>query len=333
MRRLVTVNFRERNPIPIAIIGIAVIVGLLYVGLNAGNIRLITDRKTYKAEVSEAAGLQKENEVRIAGVRVGQVMKVGLEGSHVVITFKVDAKQHIGADSTAEIKLKTLLGTKYLEITPKGGAELPNNRIVLAHTAVPFQVYDAFSLLAQRSDELDVDKVAKALNTLSDTFGGTGHDAKAAIRGLGALSKSIGSRDAQVQHLVQSTQKVSKVLADRDNELIKLLGDADLVLKVVQDRKAVLKALLEDTASLSAQLTALVRDNRAQLDPLLANLHSVVLVLQANINNLDQSVKALGPAGRYLTNVFGAGRWMDVYGENLIISDKVLCELGAGVCQ
>ena len=130
-----------------------------------------------------------------------------------------------------------------------------------------------------------------------------------------------------LQRLFQLLQR--KVLAARDVELVKLLGDADIVLRVVRDRKLVLQALLKDTASLAEQLTSLVRDNSAELDPLINQLHDVVGVLQDNIGNLDKSVALLGPTGRYLTNAFGAGKWMDVYGENLIISDKLLCALGA----
>lgn len=331
MRRIVTTNFRERNPVIIAVIGLVVIFALLYVGLNAANIKFITDRKEYRAEFAESAGLQTQNEVRIAGVRVGQVNKVALEGSHVLITFKIDSKQHIGNLSTAQVKLKTLLGTKYLEVTPKGTEDLVGNRIPLARTSVPFQIYDAFSLFATRAEELDVDKVADALNTLSDTFGDTNNNAQAAVKGLGALSKSIGSRDEQVRRLLSSTQSVSKVLASRDAELIKLFGDADLVLKVVRDRKDTLQALLRDTASLTAQLTGLVRDNRAQLDPLLRNLNDVLNVLKANIGNIDKSVALLAPATRGLANATGTGRWLDVYTENLVISDGLLCQLGA--CQ
>lgn len=323
-------NFRERNPIPIAVIGIVMLILFMYVGFNAANIKLITDRRSYKVEFAEAGGLQSQNEVRIAGVRVGQVSKVALENDHVLVTIKVDSKQHLGDQTKAAIKLKTLLGTKYVEITPSGSGRIPaGGRIPVSRTSVPFQVYDAFSLFAQRSGELDVKKVAQALDTLSETFGDKGGNAKAAIKGLGALSKTIGSRDQQVRSLLANTQKVSTVLAQRDTDLVRLLGQADVVLRVVRDRKAVLQALLRDTASLAADLTSLVRDNRAELDPLLTQLHDVVGVLQDNIGNLDKSVALLGPTGRYLTNAFGSGRWMDVYGENLLISDKLLCTLGA----
>lgn len=330
MRRIITTNFRERNPVPLALIGALLIVALLYVGVNAGNIKFISNRKTYHAEFAESAGLEKQNEVRIAGVTVGQVSKVALDGDKVRVTFKVDAGHKIGADTTAQIKLETLLGTKYLQITPSGSAPLKAD-IPLAHTSVPFEVYDAFSILAAKSAALNVNEVAKALNTLSDTFGNSNGDAQAAIKGLGAISKTVASRDDQVQQLLSETSSVSAVLSSRDTDLIKLFGDASLVLQTVDQRKVVLEKLLQDTSSLAAQLTSLVKDNRSQLDPLLDQLHDVVNVLGANIGNLDKSVALLGPTSRYLTNAFGTGRWLDVYAENILIPDTILC--GVGACQ
>ncbi len=68
-------------------------------------------------------GLKDSDEVRIAGVKVGQVQSVKLEGDRVRVTFKAkDA--FIGSDSTAAIEIKTLLGQKYMSIQPRGSEPL-----------------------------------------------------------------------------------------------------------------------------------------------------------------------------------------------------------------
>ena len=100
-------------------------------------------------------------------------------------------------------------------------------------------------------------------------------------------------------------------------------------MRVVLQRREAISALLRDTTLLSKELISLVRDNKAVIDPLLDNLHSVVGVLKANLSSLDKSVKALGPFARYATNATGNGTWLDVYSENLVIPDNVLCQLGA----
>jgi phospholipid/cholesterol/gamma-HCH transport system substrate-binding protein len=326
--------FRERNPIPIAIGGI-VVIALVLLGtfnLNRLPLPIFGQHDTYRAAFSTAAGIEKENEVRVAGVRVGKVTGVSLDlpGKQVLVTFQVDRGVALGDETRAAVKLKTLLGTKYLELTPGGTGKLDGGSpIPLARTSVPFQIYDAFNDLSATIDEVDTKQLGKALDVLAETFSDSKGNARSALTGLSALSRTISSRDAELRKLLAGTKTVTAALAARDSELTKLIGDADLVMEVVLARRQIIAKLLDDTAKLSAQLTSLVRDNRAQLDPLLDNLHSVVGVLKANLKPLDAAVAALGPFARYNANATGNGTWLDVYSENLVVSDEILCALGA----
>lgn len=326
--------FRERNPIPIAIGGLVVIALLLAATFNLNKLPLpfLGSYTTYRAAFAQAAGIDRDNEVRVAGVRVGRVTGVRLDvpGKRVVVTFQVRKGTDLGDATRAAIKLKTLLGTKYLELTPDGGGRLdPKVTIPLNRTSVPFQIYDAFNQFSQTLDAIDTKRLAQALDTLADTFRDSKGNARSALRGLSSLSRTIAGRDAQLRDLLAGTRKVTAALAARDGELTRLITDADLVVKVVLQRREAVAALLRDTASLSARLTSLVRDDRKHLDPLLDNLHDVVGTLRANLGSLDKAVAALGPFARYTTNATGNGTWLDVYSENLVVSDQVLCAIGA----
>ena len=326
--------FRERNPVPIAIAGILLIALLLLASFNLNKLPIpgLNNRTTYQAAFAQAAGLQRENEVRVAGVRVGSVTEVELDvpNKQVLVRFQVDEGIELGDRTKAAIKLKTLLGTKYLELTPEGSGELDRDTpIPLARTSVPFQIYDAFNEFSETLVEIDTVQLAKSLDVLAETFGDSKGNARAALRGLSALSKTVSSRDAQLRELLAGTRKVTAALAARDSELTRLITDADLIMEVVLQRRQAISALLRDTSILAKELTSLVRDNRATIDPLLDNLHSVVGVLRSNLTSIDETVKALGPFARYATNATGNGTWLDVYSENLIIPDTVLCALGS----
>lgn len=324
--------FRERNPIAIGLGGLAFIALLLLVTFNLDKlpVPIFGRQTTYQAAFSQAAGIARENEVRVAGVRVGSVteVKLDIENKQVLVTFQVDEGVDLGEDTKAAIKLKTLLGTKYLELTPAGGGEL-DGVIPVERTTVPFQIYDAFNEFSETLDEVDTTKLAEALDVLAETFNDSEGNARSALTGLSALSKTIASRDDQLRELLAGTRKVTAVLAARDDELTTLLADSELVFQVVLQRREVISALLRDTSILAKELTSLVRDNRAVLDPLLDNLHSVVTILKQNLSSLDKSVKALGPFARFATNATGNGTWLDVYSENLVISDTILCQVGA----
>jgi phospholipid/cholesterol/gamma-HCH transport system substrate-binding protein len=276
--------FRERNPIPVGIGGLLSIALLLLATFNLDKLPLpfFGRHTTYRAAFAQSAGIEKENEVRVAGVRVGKVTGIDLDvaNKQVLVTFQIETDVPLGDETKAAIKLKTLLGTKYLELTPAGSGKLDSGTpIPVARTSVPFQIYEAFNEFSETLDQVDTKKLAQALDVLADTFRDTKGNARGALTGLSALSKTIASRDAQLRTLLAGTKKVTAALAARDSELTKLIGDADLVMQVVLNRRQIIARLLDDTAKLSAQLTSLVRDNRAQLDPLLDNLHSVIDVL------------------------------------------------------
>ena len=80
--------FRERNPVTIGAISIAVLIALLIVAFKAGDLPLIGGGDTYHASFSEASGLKPNDEVRIAGVRVGKVTGVDLDGDKVDVDLQ-----------------------------------------------------------------------------------------------------------------------------------------------------------------------------------------------------------------------------------------------------
>ena len=75
--------FRERNPVIIGAISLAVIAALMTIAFKAGDLPIIGGGDTYYANFSEAGGLKPNDEVRIAGVRVGKVRGVELDGDQV----------------------------------------------------------------------------------------------------------------------------------------------------------------------------------------------------------------------------------------------------------
>ena len=93
--------FRERNPVPIGAISIAVLIALLVAAFKAGDLPLIGGGDTYHASFSEAGGIKPNDEVRIAGVRVGKVTGVDLEGDKVDVTFKVNTPSKFGTETGA----------------------------------------------------------------------------------------------------------------------------------------------------------------------------------------------------------------------------------------
>ncbi|MEQ7009529.1 MCE family protein [Actinopolymorpha sp. B17G11] len=309
-----------RNPVTTGVVGLAVIAALLYAAFNAADLPFIGGGTTYAAQFTEAGGIRVDDEVRVAGVKVGAVRAVELAGDHVRVEFKVEDRDvRLGAETGAAIRIRTLLGRKYLALAPAGTGELdPDKEIPRSRTVAPYDVVEAFSDLTTTTESIDTAQLAKALDTLSTTFADTPEEVRGSLEGLSRLSRTIASRDKQLQALLARANTVSKVLSDRDQELAKLIRDGDLLLKEVRARRALIHQLLVTTQELSLQITGLVEDNRRQLEPALQRLAAVVKLLRDNQEHLDKSIELLAPFLRVFANTVGTGPWFDTYIPNLV---------------
>lgn len=313
-----SVPFRERNPVTIGAVGLVVIFLLLLAAFKADDLPLIGGGDTYYAEFTESGGLQVNDEVRIAGVRVGKVDSIELDGDKVKVGFKVSTDSPFGTDTHAAIRVKTLLGAMYLSLEPAGSGQLDEDETIpVERTSSPFDVVDAFSGLAETSADIDTDQLAESLSTLADLSRNTPEEFRGALEGVSALSETIASRDTQINSLLNNLERVSTVLDDRDTDIVDLMRDSDVLFRALIERRDSIHTLLESTATLSEELTALVTQSRADLKPALADLESVVAVLNKNEDNIDNSIRLMAPFYRVFANTLGTGPWFDTYIMNL----------------
>lgn len=306
-------SFQSRNPVPIAITGLVIIALGFVVALNADSLPIIGAGTTYSADFSEAAGLKNGDEVRVAGVKVGKVTGVGLDGPQVKVSFRV-SDVWLGDKSQATIKIKTLLGQKYLSLDPIGEKALdPAVTIPKERTVAPYDVLDAFRDLSKTVNQIDTQQLSKSFETLSQTLSGTPEEVKGALTGLSRLSDTIAKRDSQLSQLLSNTRQISQTLADRDAELTKLLTDGNQLLDEIGNREKAISTLLSGSQELSKQLQGLINDNDKQLTPVLGSLDQLTSMLQRNQDALAEGIKRFAPYIRVFTNTVGNGRWFDNY--------------------
>jgi phospholipid/cholesterol/gamma-HCH transport system substrate-binding protein len=312
-------SFSERNPFTVGVIGLTALVAVLLAAFNIDDLPLIGHGPTYSAAFRDASGLVPGNEVRVAGVKVGSVRAVGLDRQgntpYVRVTFSSDAD--LGDRTTATIRIKTVLGQKFLALEPSGSKPL-EDQIPLDRTASPLDVVQALTGLADTAQRIDVAQLARSFTVLSETFADTPDAVRSSLTGLSRLSQTVASRDDQLRALLDHARTVTGVLAQRDEEFAKLVTDANLLLAEVQRRRDAIHQLLVATDLLSTQLSGLIADNRNQLGPALQRLRQVVETLRRNRTELESSIRNMAPFINAFTNVIGNGRWFDSWVDGLL---------------
>ena len=306
--------FRERNQTMIGAIGIVAILAMMVAAFKADRLPIIGAGDIYYANFSEVGGLHEGNEVRVAGVAVGNVDKIELDGDHVKVTFKLDKGTDLGSSTAAEIKVRTLLGATYLGLVPAGsgdlaaGAHIPDSR-----TSEPYDVVDAFQELSTTTDQIDLEQVSTALNALSDIAAETPEEFQGAIRGVSDLSANLAARDDQLNTLLTNLRRVSKVLNEEGPDLTKLFKDAAVLFDAVADRRDTVHRLLVSTQEISNQLIEFVDATRADIKPVLDQLERVTEMLRRNESSLDEALRIAPNWAHTLGNTLAIGPWWDVF--------------------
>jgi len=319
--------FRERNPIVVGGISVAVLAVLVVFALSLTTFTFLRGVYVISGDFADAAGLVGGNEVRVAGLKVGQVRSVELAPPNgagvrdrVRVTMEIRSGFRLGDATTAEIKLKTLLGSKFVDITPIGGRPYvgPGGRIPLERTRVPFEIYQVTNGTVATVGRLD----AKALNDSLRELAQLTEDPKGnfgrALRGLALVTKGLDQRNVDLQSLLRDGAAITRVLASRSDALGRILDSGSAVLTALGSERDSLQRFVTGTNDLAAQVADLIRTNRAQLDPALRDLHLALDTVRADLKPLEKSLQVLGPGAQSFARAFTQGTWGDVYLQTIL---------------
>jgi len=301
----------DKQLIRIAVLGIAVLTIAFTLAINVQRLPLVGGGTVFKAEFTDASGLVPGEEVRVAGIKVGQVTAIELGKARAVVSFRIKGVD-LGNATTAGIEVKTLLGQHFLSLDPAGSGKLDEGAVIpLERTSTPVNIVPAFQRLTEQTQEIDTEQVAAAFDALSETLTRTAPEMTDTLRGLSRISKSVSVRDEQIRELFARTSFVSGVVAERDADIAQLLTDTNTVLAELDRRRETITRIIDGTSNLARQLGGLVSDNSEQLEPALTKLNGVLAVLRKNRANIDEAIKVGAVYGREFANVGGTGRWFD----------------------
>lgn len=287
-------KYRGSNLIRSGIIGIVVIVLVISVGLQPQRLWTLATSIRHQALFTEAGGLASGNDVKVSGVTVGTVSDVALEKGRVLVTFMVNGKVRLGADTTAHIRTGTLLGQRLLTLESSGQGTLRSSDVIpLSRTGAPYSLSDALSEFTANTRDTDTKALNQSLDTLSTTIDRLAPQLSPTFEGISRISKALNERNESLSGLLKSASQVTAILSERSQQVNTLILNANELLGVLEQRRYAIVNLLANTSALSQQLSGLVADNEAELAPALEKLNSVTEMLQRNNDNIGKAMAGL----------------------------------------
>jgi phospholipid/cholesterol/gamma-HCH transport system substrate-binding protein len=307
------------NRLRIGLMGILVTLLVIGVGQSFTSVPMLMARPSYYGQFTDTGGLSTNDKVRIAGMDVGRVEGLSIDGDHVVIKFSLGTEK-IGTESRLAIRTDTLLGKKVLEIEARGNQPLrPGATLPLGQSTTPYQIYDAFFDVTKAATGWDIDAVKQSLHVLSETVDQTYPHLSAALDGVAKFSDTIGKRDEEIKHLLAQANQVAGILGDRSQQVDRALVNAKTLLAAFDERGQAIDALLGNIAAFSTQLKGVITDNRPVLTHVLQQLQQLSDILVQRKDDLAQGFTEVGAFLPSLNEAIGSGPYFKVVLHNLAL--------------
>jgi virulence factor Mce-like protein len=231
------------------------------------------EQVTYRAQFTDVAGLVEGDEVRIAGVRVGQVVGIGLadqtERPVAQVELEVSGDVPVPAGVQATIRYRNLVGQRYIALTEAEGS---SGRTLEAGDVIPLAqtkpaldlttLFGGFQPLLQALSPADMNRVSFEI---IQVFQGEAGTVQSLLAHVASLSDSLADKDAVIGSLIDNLTTVMGTVAARDQQLSSLVVSLqEFVTGLAEDRNAIFDSL-QTIDELALSTSGLLEDARPPL--------------------------------------------------------------------
>ena len=274
-----------------------------------GSIPLKPKGYEFKVAFPEAAQLAQQAHVRVAGVDIGEVVKVerAPQGNATLAHLEIEGKYApISKKAKAILRNKTILGQTYVELTlgPKGSERLPEGGVLdQRRVGSPVELdeilntLDPYTRKAYRTWQQGVSRAVRDRGQdLNDAIGNLPEFADSG----GDLFQTLDEQKQSLGALVRNTGVVFGALTEREDQLENLIRNQDTVFSAIQNQREswaetwnVFPTFLRESRTTYARLERFAKDTR----PLIQDLEPAM-------QDLRPTVQALGDLSHDLRNLF-----------------------------
>ncbi|MBD3944429.1 MCE family protein [Nocardioides ganghwensis] len=264
--------------------------------VTIGNLGFGSSRQ-YRAEFTDATGVNKGDDIRVAGVRVGTVDDVEIvDRTRALITFSVDEETSVNGGTNAAIRYRNLVGQRYISLTQEVGdtQRLPaGSTIPVSRTKAALDLtvlFNGFKPLFQALSPEDVNQLSFEL---IQVFQGEGGTLEGLLAHTASVTSTLADRDEVIGDLIDNLSLVLDHVADRDQQLTRLIRSfRTLVGGLKKDRNAILGSL-EEVSALSVETASLIDGIREPFVKDIKELRAVAGNIDKNKAELDRAIQVL----------------------------------------
>jgi phospholipid/cholesterol/gamma-HCH transport system substrate-binding protein len=261
-----------------------------------GNLNFEKSRE-YKAIFSDATGVVKGDDIRVAGVKVGSVKKVEIvDRTRARVTFTVRNATDVTRSSTATIRYRNLVGQRYIAVTQGVGdtSRLPDHSTIPIGRTQPALdltvLFNGFKPLFAALTPADVNRLSYEL---IQVFQGEGSNIEGLLRSTGSVTQTLADRDQLIGDVITNLNTVLETIGSRDHELSDLIVQLrSFVGGLTQDKDAILNSL-DSVSALTRETADITTGIRPGLVSSIHELRQVATNLNQGRDEVDRALQIL----------------------------------------
>lgn len=214
---------------------------------------------TFSAIFTDVSGMHPGDDVRVAGVRVGRVDKVELQGTLARVTFRVHRSQPLFTDTVASVTYQNIIGQRYLGLAPgvPGGDQqlLPSGSTIPVERTMPsFDIAHLLNGFEPLFTTLNPEQVDNLTTAVVQAFQGDSGSVLALITQTAELTHTIAGPDEVLSKTITDLNGVVTELARRSGDVKQLISQTQGALANLDNRRDALVASLGSINSTTARL-------------------------------------------------------------------------------
>jgi len=270
------------------IVALVALVGLAVVGTVAAKASGGGDTMHVTAEFTRTIGLYQGNDVRVLGVKIGQIDSITVHGDHVTVKMSYDGKYKLPIDVGAVLIPPSVVSDRYVQLSPayQGGETLPDHAVLGAdRTVVPLEFDDIFKNLDQLNRALGPNganangALSRLIDSSAANLSGNGKALNGALKEFSAAISTLAGSRGNLFDTVRQLQQFTTMLAQNDGGIRALNTNLVKVGSELAGERKDLGAALANLSTALQLVSSFVGDNRTRLTSDIHKLTSVTNVL------------------------------------------------------
>ncbi|MBA9002945.1 phospholipid/cholesterol/gamma-HCH transport system substrate-binding protein [Actinomadura cellulosilytica] len=318
-------SFRDRNKITVGVVSTGLLALLVASVYLVGTEGLLRDRYAMSGIFTDTGGLRAGDEVRVAGVAVGEVTEVRPDWTNgrVLVAWEVDSDVDLGTGTRAEVQVATVLGGRYLRLSGPVAAphmaDLPEDRrrIPVERTAVPTTFNDVLKTSTRAVRRLDT----RSIQTIVAELGGLSERDRGrlsrALTNLTELAETVNESDPQIRKLLDNGERLVALADSKERQLLTLMNNVQAMLDELELRRDELSAFLGGGDATVTAMTRLIDRQQDRLKSIIKDLQTTLAALRPASDEFNALLAWAGPTLSGLSSVGGRGPWLDVVATGL----------------